>query len=61
MEDLKFGLWLGVGLTAAVAVFIAAVAWRDGERECEKQHDVFDCEWSGTPFTPVSKENDDDI
>jgi hypothetical protein len=32
--------------------FVALVFWHTGESDCQETHDVYDCEWSQSPFTP---------
>lgn len=46
------GLFLGVFGTIAVGFAL----WQGSESACQKDNNVYDCEWSRTPFTPVEKE-----
>ena len=45
-----FGMFvLGVALTA----FITFMAFQGMEAGCQAKNNVYDCEWTQSPFTPV--------
>jgi len=46
---LKFGFFIGVA-TFGLAAFLVSQTL---ESECQHIHNVADCEWSRTPFTPA--------
>lgn len=43
--------WIG----SAIAAFLAFTAFQATESACQTQHDVADCEWTRSPFTPVNQ------
>lgn len=49
--------WLSVVIFAGlVSGLFAFGAWHIVEAGCQKVHNVYDCEWSRTPFTPKELE-----
>jgi len=52
IEDLTFGTILGIFIAVVALVLI----WHSGESQCQEYHNVADCEWSRTPFTPTIPE-----
>jgi hypothetical protein len=40
-------------------LILAFMAWHTLESGCQQMNDVWDCEWSQNPFTPVAPETQD--
>jgi hypothetical protein len=50
MDNADFG---GGALLGALFVSVLAVLfWHTAESVCQETYDVYDCEWSQSPFTP---------
>ena len=52
MNEFSFPLFLGCAMTALVGV----IFFHEAEAQCQKEHNVHDCEWTRSPFTPVARE-----
>jgi hypothetical protein len=50
MDSADFGAGAFIG--ALFVSVLAVLFWHMGESGCQKAHDVYDCEWSQSPFTP---------
>jgi hypothetical protein len=53
-EDRACLLGLFFGVLGTIAVGFAL--WQGSESACQKDNNVYDCEWARTPFMPVEKE-----
>ena len=53
-ESSNFGWGFALGVVAAITFSI--IAWHDFEEDCQRENNVYDCEWARTPFQPVEKE-----
>lgn len=53
-EDRAYLLGLFLGVFGTIAVVF--VIWHLNESSCQKDNNVYDCEWTRTTFLPVEKE-----
>ncbi len=55
--DMGNDLLAGFVLLILINVFSAVLLFSIVENDCQRKHDVFDCEWARTPFLPVTPED----
>lgn len=58
MKTDYFGIGQRVGIAVGVITMIvgAIIRWHMEEAACQKLHNVYDCEWTQSPFTPTAKD-----